>query len=45
MYGKHITLTNGDQEVTIFVVGVPDWPNCKWEERAKEILSVMRIKK
>lgn len=42
MYGKHITLSDGYQSITIFVYGVPNMPKIEWVKRAKEIINNMK---
>ena len=41
MYGKSITLTNGQQSITVFVCGTPDLTCKEWEERAKALIENM----
>ena len=43
MYGENITLSNGDQSVTVFVLGTPKLSKKEWEKRAKELIKGMRI--
>lgn len=45
MFGKNITITNGEQENTIFVYGTPNMTDKEWEEGAKAIINnTMSIK-
>lgn len=44
MYGKNITLTNGNQKITVFVYGTPQTTQKQWEQKAKALIKSMTIK-
>lgn len=39
MYGRNITLSNGEQTISVYVFGRPDMTALEWEEGAKAIIN------